>query len=104
MLCLTFDSEIHRLCEKSGFVLQSSRKKKFEIFFYSLAAYIVFTVFYLAYSANWNAPEDWIINIVTTEKATCAEKLETSFNFNIGLSATYDSSALLFFLIGMVFG
>ena len=29
VLCLTFDKEIHRWCEKTGFILQSSRLRKF---------------------------------------------------------------------------
>ena len=103
VLCLTFDSHIHKLCEKSGFVLQSSRSKKFQILLYCLAFYIAFTFFYLAFAANWIAPDNWVVNIIQVSPK-CSEKIEFSFNFHIGLNATYYNSALLFFLIGMVFG
>lgn len=103
VLCLTFDSQIHTLCEKSGFILQSSRKKKFEIFFKALGAFVVFTVVYFAYSANWQPPDEWIITIIRSSP-DCSSKIEDSFDFKIGLSATYEYSAMLFFLIGMVFG
>ena len=49
VFCSVFDKEIHRLCEKTGFILQTSREKKFQVFFACLAMFVTQLVFYYAF-------------------------------------------------------
>ena len=60
--CLTFDDEIHRYCEKTGFILRSSRSRKFYLFFFTLFLLTLETVIYLSELDTWNMPQDWIVN------------------------------------------
>ena len=50
VICLTFDKEIHRFCEKTGFILQSSRVRKFNTFFMCLGSFVFYILFYMAVS------------------------------------------------------
>ena len=47
VICLTFDKEIHRWCEKTGFILQSSRLRKFQTFFAALLGFTLYALFYM---------------------------------------------------------
>ena len=49
VFCSVFDKEIHRLCEKTGFILQTSRERKFSIFFAALAMFVALLVLYYAF-------------------------------------------------------
>ena len=60
--CLTFDDEIHRYCEKTGFILRSSRSRKFYLFFFVLFLLTLESVIYLSLYDTWNMPQDWIVN------------------------------------------
>ena len=60
--CLTFDDDIHRYCEKTGFIMRSSRARKFYLFFFVLFLLVVETVMYLSIQTEWNMPQDWIVN------------------------------------------
>jgi hypothetical protein len=46
VLALNFDTEIHRLCEKTGFIVQSSRKYKFYLFFVCIGMFVVALIYY----------------------------------------------------------
>lgn len=67
VFCLSFDREIHKICEKSGFILQSSRGKKFEIFFACLAMYVSVSLYFFACGMNWNMPQNWVMNSIQGE-------------------------------------
>ena len=60
--CLTFDDEIHRYCEKTGFILRSSRARKFYLFFFTLFLLTLESIIYLSLDGTWNMPQDWIVN------------------------------------------
>lgn len=62
VLCLTFDKEIHRWCEKTGFILQSSRLRKFQTFFGCLLAFTIYALYFMSVRDEWNMPQNWIIN------------------------------------------
>lgn len=48
VIVLTFDKEIHRWCEKTGFILQSSRVRKFNTFFACLGGMVVYILLYMS--------------------------------------------------------
>ena len=62
VLCLIFEKEIHRWCEKTGFILQSSRMRKFQTFFGCLIAFTFYVLLYLSFKDTWDMPQNWIIN------------------------------------------
>jgi hypothetical protein len=103
VICLTFDREIHGLCEKSGFVLKSSRSKKFKLFFICLAMWVTLTIYYMACVTNYTVPQDWVLNIIAPGDE-CATRVREDYNFVLGLDASYQMSAMIFYVIGMVFG
>ena len=85
VFAMTFDREIHRLCEKSGFILQTSRGKKFEMFFVCLAFFVSQTIYYLTSVFRWNMPQVWMVN-ATFHEDLCAEKFKTIANYKLGLN------------------
>lgn len=46
VLCMNFDTEIHRMCEKTGFIVQSSRKYKFYLFFLCIGLFVIAMIYY----------------------------------------------------------
>lgn len=56
VLCMNFDTEIHRLCEKTGFIVQSSRKYKFYLFFLCIGLFIIALVYYNSELDFWTMP------------------------------------------------
>lgn len=54
--CLVFDTELHKYCEKTGFILKSSRGRKFYLSFYISGFIIATIVFYLSEIDNWFMP------------------------------------------------
>lgn len=66
-LCLIFDIEIHRYCEKVAFITKSSRYKKFNLFFTTLLMFTCATLFYLS-STDWYIPILWLQNATTGEE------------------------------------
>ena len=56
VLCLNFDREIHKMCEKTGFIVQSSRKYKFYLFFMSIGLFCVSLVYYNCELDAWTMP------------------------------------------------
>lgn len=56
VLCLNFDREIHRMCEKTGFIVQSSRKYKFYLFFLCIGLFMVALVYYNCEADSWTMP------------------------------------------------
>ena len=47
-------------------------------------------------------PQDWIINANAASK--CLEGFRNNANLKLGLCRTFDKTAILFVLMGMVFG
>ena len=45
-LALTFDAELQRYCEKTGFILKASRSRKFYLFFFCLVCLTGMIMFY----------------------------------------------------------
>ena len=101
--CLTFDDEIHRYCEKTGFILRSSRARKFYLFFFTLFLLTVESIIYLSLADTWNMPQDWIVN-ANFYSQHCKWLFKQNQNFDLGLKATYDKQAALYVLIGATFG
>ena len=56
ILCMNFDTEIHRMCEKTGFIVQSSRKNKFYLFFLCIGLFIVALIYYNSELDFWTMP------------------------------------------------
>ena len=54
--CLSFDNEIHKLCEKIGFILYSSRKYKFYLLFVCVAMFILIYIYYNSENNYWSMP------------------------------------------------
>jgi hypothetical protein len=103
VIVLTFDKEIHRWCEKTGFILQSSRVRKFNTFFACLGGLVLYLMFYLAISDQWDVPQIWIIN-ASFNSPVCTAQFNQRANNRIGTNQTFDQTGILFFIIGMVFG
>lgn len=61
-LCMNFDTEIHRMCEKTGFIVQSSRKYKFYLFFLCIGLFVVALVYYNSELDYWTMPQSWVVN------------------------------------------
>lgn len=80
VVCMNFDIEIHRICEKTGFVVQSSRKYKFYLFFLSIAMFVVGLIYYNSELDYWTMPQQWVVNASVGEKNCREELLETSNN------------------------
>ena len=102
IFCLTFDGEIHRYCERAGFVVRSSRSRKFHIFFFCAGCFI-FIISYFSALSDWRMPLDWIVNANMHENI-CIDLFENRANNNLGMNATFTNSAILFVLIGANFG
>lgn len=62
VMCLNFDREIHKMCEKTGFLVQASRKYKFYLFFLCIGLFIVSMVYYNCEYENWTMPQTWVVN------------------------------------------
>lgn len=62
VFCLNFDTELHRLCEKTGFIVQSSRKYKFYLFFLCIGLFVVALIYYNAELDFWTMPQSWVVN------------------------------------------
>ena len=56
VIVLTFDKEIHRWCEKAGFIRQSSRVRKFNAFFGCLGAFVLYSLMYMSVNDSWDMP------------------------------------------------
>lgn len=48
---LTFDVELHKFSLQTGFSMRSSRAKKFYLFFFLIAIFVVIVTFYLSFSS-----------------------------------------------------
>jgi len=101
VLCLNFDREIHKMCEKAGFIVQSSRKYKFYLFFLCIGLFATILVFYNCEVDNWTMPQEWVVNVADKK---CVEVLLSTSNNRLGLDQTFFFTAILFYIIGMGFG
>jgi len=57
----------------------------------------------MACIANYTVPQDWVLNIIAPGDE-CATRVREDYNFVLGLDASYQMSAIIFYAIGMVFG
>lgn len=103
VLCMNFDTEIHRLCEKTGFIVQSSRKYKFYLFFVCIGMFVMSLIYYNSELDQWTMPQTWVVNASYPEKY-CKELLLQTSNNRLGLDQTFDYTGILFFITGMGFG
>lgn len=62
VLFMNFDTEIHRLCEKTGFIVQSSRKYKFYLFFLCIGLFVISLIYYNSEQEYWTMPQSWVVN------------------------------------------
>jgi hypothetical protein len=102
VLCLNFDREIHRMCEKTGFILQSSRKYKFYLFFLCIGLFMITLVYYNCELDSWTMPQTWVVN--AANKDICSQELIDNSNNRLGLDQTFFFTSILFFITGMGFG
>jgi len=56
VLCLNFDREIHRMCEKTGFIVQTSRKYKFYLFFLCIGLFVFILIYFNSELKYWTMP------------------------------------------------
>lgn len=82
VMCLNFDREIHKMCMKTGFIVQSSRKYKFYLFFLCVALFLTSMVYYNCEYENWTMPQEWVVNVANVE---CKQDLLDSSNNRLGL-------------------
>eukprot|EP00349_Pseudokeronopsis_sp_Brazil_P000047 CAMPEP_0202956488 /NCGR_PEP_ID=MMETSP1396-20130829/993_1 /ASSEMBLY_ACC=CAM_ASM_000872 /TAXON_ID= /ORGANISM="Pseudokeronopsis sp., Strain Brazil" /LENGTH=477 /DNA_ID=CAMNT_0049673519 /DNA_START=6 /DNA_END=1439 /DNA_ORIENTATION=- len=103
VLCLNFDKEIHKMCEKTGFIVQTSRKYKFYLFFLCIGLFIFIMIYYNSNLKYWTMPQSWVVN-VSLDQQQCRDELIENSNDKLGLDATFFDSSILFFLTGLGFG
>jgi hypothetical protein len=77
IMSLVFDAEIHTYCEKTAFILKSSRHRKFAQFFRFGIVWLAVTIIYLSMN------QTWFINIFYIQNATafnskCAKQLQAA--------------------------
>ena len=53
---LVFDNEVHKYCQKVGFLMRSSRSRKFYLFFFLLGLIVAVMVYYYSLESLWNMP------------------------------------------------
>lgn len=68
VICLTFDKEIHRWCEKTGFIILSSRYRKFKTLFAVSLAWTTMFMFYCSKNAMFDVPQTWILNVASSDR------------------------------------
>lgn len=103
ILTLAFDREIHRLCEKAGFLLFNSRKSKFTIFLFIVSLWVFISIAFLAIKLGYYVPPEWLYNSVHLEPY-CKRQFPQHASYAIGTDFSYCTSGQLFYILGMVFG
>jgi hypothetical protein len=83
--------------------VRSSRKYKFYLLFFSIGLYVVGLILIESNQDEWAEQQFWIININNNIKECRATMLEVGAT-RIGLDKTFESSSVLFSLVGMGFG
>ena len=91
ILTLAFDRGIHRLCEKAGFLLQNSRKSKFDIFLFVLTLWVIVSIYFLAIKLGWKVPPQWLYNSVNQEPV-CKRQFPQHASYQIGTDFSYFTS------------
>ena len=89
------------MCEKTGFIVQSSRKYKFYLFFLCIGLFIISMVYYNCELDNWTMPQTWVVNVADNP---CKNELLESSNNRLGLDQTFFYTSILFYITGMGFG
>jgi hypothetical protein len=103
VIAMNFDLEIHKMCEKTGFVLASSRRNKFYLLFVSMALFAVSLMYYTSERDSWTMPQSWIIN-ASVGQLNCRVALIEHANNRLGLDQSFMYTSIIFFPCGMVFG
>lgn len=63
VICINFDNEILDRCEKIGFIVRSSRKYKFYLFFLCIGLFICAQAMTQTLNVGWQNEQTWVINI-----------------------------------------
>jgi membrane-associated phospholipid phosphatase len=98
VLCISLDSEIHTYCEKAAFIVKSSRKYKFKLFFLCLILFVGVVVYFNAALVSFKVSHEWILNTIDD----CHS--DKSYEYRMGIDFTFLDTAVLFSVIGAVFG
>lgn len=53
VIVISFDNEIHRYCEQTGFILKSSRLRKFGLMFTCLICFTFYILYYTCVLSVW---------------------------------------------------
>jgi hypothetical protein len=72
------------MCEKTGFIVQSSRKYKFYLFFLCIGLFVIILIYYNSEVDYWTMPQSWVVNISFDSK-TCRSLLLANSNNKLGL-------------------
>ena len=62
--CLSLDSEIHSTCEKIAFIVKTSRKYKFKLFFMALIMFILAVMYFNAALQSFIVDHTWVLNVI----------------------------------------
>lgn len=97
-LCITFDSEIHKFSEMTGFIIKTSKKYKFYALFIVLFAFWCALVYYNSELITWRAPQNWIVN------SQGIWNFDEDFEIRLGIDDTFKETSAIFGIIGVSFG
>lgn len=103
VISMNFDTSIHLMCEKTGFIIETSRKYKFYLFFLCLGLFVPVLIYYLQMCDEWISPQMWLDNSTYPEDQ-CIKVLFKHSQNRIGLDQTFNYVSVLFFIVGMGFG
>ena len=99
IICISLDSEIHSLWEKTAFILRASRKYKFKLFFLCLLLFVIVLVYFNAILSNYKVDHQWILNTLND-----CNNDNDSYEYRMGVDFTFDDTSVLFSIIGAGFG
>ena len=98
IICISLDSEIHSLWEKTAFIVKSSRKYKFKLFFLWLLLFVIVVIYFNAALVSFKVDHQWILNTIDD----CHN--DDSYEYRMGLDFTFEDTAVIFSIIGAWFG
>ena len=98
IICFSLDSEIHSFCEKTAFIIKSTRKYKFKLFLITLIMFVAVLIIFNAFLNSFSINHEWVLNSLDD-----CEK-ESTFESRMGIDYTFNDSAVVFSIIGAGFG
>jgi hypothetical protein len=105
VIVISFDNEIHRYCEQTGFILKSSRLRKFGLMFTCLMCFTFYILYYSCVLSVWQQPAIWIYNAsLNANDSKCTVIFNQRANNKLGTTQTFYQTSIIFFIIGMAFG